>query len=254
MLKIRLCRQPLLLFVFILGYVAFLTASLPAAQVLSRVPLPAGLQLYNISGSLWQGRIGELHWQKYRLQNLRWEVLFSRLWLALPTLQLSLQDPDTAIASGRIGWRGKWYFDEWQIKTSAATLQNWVALPTPISAAGDIKLQLSQLVLSQTGCQSLAATFDWHQALLKTPLGDLSLDNPTATLSCKDNKLDAVVQQDSSVLHTQASLQLSMQQQYKLKAALQPGAELSKELRASLDWLGTPDSKGVIRVNENGHF
>jgi general secretion pathway protein N len=254
MMKNRLLRQPLLLLVFLLGYVVFLCASLPAAQVLSRLPLPAGLQLYDISGSLWQGRIGELRWQKYRLQNLRWEVLFSRLWLALPTIHLSLQDPDTAIAAGRIGWRGKWYFNEWQIKTSAADVQDWIAFPLPVRADGALKLNIAQLVINQTECSALSATLNWQQARLKTPLGDLQLDNPLATLSCKDNKIDAEIRQDSPALHTQASLQLTMKQQYKLQASLQPGAELSNDLRSSLDWLGTPDSKGIIRVKEDGHF
>jgi general secretion pathway protein N len=184
---------------------------------------------------------------------LQWEILFNQLWLALPTIQLSLQDPNTAIATGQISWRGKWYFNEWQVKASAATVQDWIPFPLPVTADGALKLNIVQLVINQAECSALSATLNWQQARLKTPFGNLPLDNPSATLSCKENKIDAKIKQDSPALHTQASLQLTMQQ-YKLQASLQPGAELSNDLRSSLDWLGTPDSKGIIRVKQDGHF
>jgi general secretion pathway protein N len=249
--KIRL-RHPLLLLLFCGSYLLFLLASMPAAQIVPRLPLPAGLQLHNIKGSLWQGSIGDIRWQKQRLHNLQWEVLFSRLWLAMPTIKLSLQDPDTAIISGLVGWRGHWSLSDWQIKTSADTLQQWIAIPLPINASGAFTLNIDQWTFNAAECQTLTGQLNWQQAQLKMPAGELALGNPHATLSCKNKVFEAKVQQDASDLQSNIDLQLTMQGGYKLQASLHPKPALSDNLRSSISWLGTADNSGVIRIKSEG--
>lgn len=254
MRKNLLLRRPLLPLLFLLSYLLFLLASLPAAQILPRLPLPAGLQLREINGTLWQGRIGEVSWQNYRLHDLQWEVLFSRLWLAMPALKLSLQDPDTAIATGIVGWRGAWQLSDWQVKTSASTVQNWLAIPLPADVSGALQLNIKQLIVNRTECQILAGQLHWQQAVLQTPAGELSLGSPSAELSCQETAFDANIRQDSAALHSQAALQLNMQGRYKLQATLQPTAEFPANLRPALDWLGTSVQNGAIQVKHEGNW
>lgn len=252
MIKNLLLRRPLLLLLFCVSYLLFLLAFIPAAQILPRLPLPAGLQLQNISGTLWQGRIGDISWQKYRLHNLQWEVMFSRLWLVMPTIKLSLQDPETAIANGTISWRGDWSLTNWQVKTSAQTIQLWLSLPLPIDANGKLTLNIEQLTFNSLKCQTLTGQLNWQQALLQTPAGELALGNPVAALSCRNTAFEANIQQDSTSLHSEAALQLNMQGQYKLQASLQPKPALPDTLRSSLGWLGPVDNQGVIRTRYEG--
>ena len=244
-------RLPLL---FLLCYLFFLLATLPAAQLLPRLPLPAGMQLYNISGTLWQGRIGQLSWQKRTVQNVHWEVLFSRLWLAMPTVRLSLQDPETAIASATVGWRGKWQIDDLMLQAPVGRLQQQLPYPLPAEASGTLHLDIRQLSISEQQCLTLEGQAEWRQAALQTPAGELLLNTPQAELSCKNNDLEITVRQDSAALRSQSQLQLSLQGQYRLQAALYPGSELPPGLRAALDWLGTPDNSGAIRVKNEGRW
>nr|WP_321271989.1 type II secretion system protein N [uncultured Tolumonas sp.] len=251
MIKNYLLRRPLLLTLFLLGYLLFLLASLPAAQILPRLPLPAGLQLRNINGTLWQGSISDVSWQKYRLHNLQWEVLFSHLGLGMPTIKLDIQDPT---ATGTIGWRGKWHLSNWHIKTAANTLQSWAPVPLPINAAGAIQLNIEQLVVDHQACQTLTGQLNWQQALINTPSGALVLGNPIANLNCQNNELNAEVKQDSASLHTQASLQFTLQGQYKLQATLRPDTELPDGLHSALSWLGSPDNNGNILTKQEGYL
>ena len=254
MIKNYLFRRPLLLTLFLLGYLLFLLASLPAAQILPRLPLPAGLQLRNINGTLWQGSISEISWQKYRLHNLQWEVLFSPLWLGMPTIKLDIQDPETITATGTIGWRGKWHLNNWHIKTAANILQNWAPVPLPITAAGTIQLNIEQLIVDHQTCQTLTGQLNWQQALINTPSGALVLGNSIANLNCQNNELNAKVKQDSASLHTQASLQLNLQGQYKLQATLRPDTELPDGLHSALSWLGSADNNGNILTKQEGYL
>ena len=250
MIKNLLLRRPLLLLLFCVSYLLFLLAFIPAAQILPRLPLPAGLQLQNISGTLWQGRIGDLSWQKYRLHNLQWEVAFSQLWLARPTIKLSLQDPETAVASGTVSWRGDWSLNNWQVNTSTHTIQRWLSLP--VDANGELTLNIDQLTFNSLECQTLTGQLNWQQALLQTPAGELTLGNPIAALSCRNKAFEANIQQDSASLHSETALQLNMQGQYKLQASLQPKPALPDTLRLSLGWLGPVDSQGIIRTRHEG--
>lgn len=252
MIKNLLLRKPLLLLLFCVSYLLFLLACMPASQILPRLPLPAGLQLQNISGTLWQGRIGDLSWQKYRLHNLQWEVAFSQLWLARPTIKLSLQDPETAVAGGTVSWRGDWSLNNWQVNTSTHTIQRWLSLPLPIDANGELTLNIDQLTFNSLECQTLTGQLNWQQALLQTPAGELALGNPVAALSCRNKAVEANIQQDSASLHSETSLQLNMQGQYKLKASLQAKPALPDTLRSSLGWLGPVDGQGVIRAIYEG--
>ena len=254
MIKNYLLRRPLLLTLFLLGYLLFLLVSLPAAQILPRLPLPAGLQLRNINGTLWQGSISEVSWQKYRLHNLQWEVLFSQLWLGMPTIKLDIQDPETITATGTIGWRAKWHLRDWHIKTAANTLQNWAPVPLPIHATGAIQLNIEQLVIDHQACQTLTGQLNWQQALINTPSGALVLGNPIANLNCQNNAFTAAIKQDSAALHSQVSVQLDLQGQYKLQATLRPDSELPDGLHSALGWLGSPDNNGNILTKQEGYL
>lgn len=252
MIKNMLLRHPWLLFLFSFSYVIFLVASIPAAQLFSRMPLPSGLQLQNVQGSLWQGRIGELRWQKYQLHDLEWEVLFSRLWFAKPTLRLTLHDPNTAIATGLISWRGHWSLQDWQITTAAEKLQPWIPVSVPIQASGPLTLQLDELAFNGLACEAGTGQAHWQQALLQTPAGELALGNPSASLHCEDQKLKAQAQQTSASLQSKLTFQLAEQGQFKLQASLQPKSELTDNLRSTLTWLGAIDKNGIIQIKEEG--
>lgn len=251
--QIRL-RNPILLMLFCGSYLLFLLTSMPAAQILPRLPLPAGLQLHNIKGSLWQGSIGEISWQNQHLHNLQWEVLFSRLWLATPTIKLSLQDPDSAIANGFVSWRGNWSLNDWRITTSAASLQQWFTSPLPINASGVLTLNIENWTFNREECQTLTGQLNWQQAQLQMPLGELDLGNPHATLSCKNRAIEANIQQDAPALQSDIALQLTLQGNYKLQASLHLKPALSDNLRSSMNWLGTADNNGVIRIKSEGRL
>ncbi|WP_000816416.1 type II secretion system protein N, partial [Vibrio cholerae] len=54
---------------------------LPAQVALSPLPLPEGLELTGIEGTLWQGQAAQVRWQGMSLGDLNWDLHLSALLL-----------------------------------------------------------------------------------------------------------------------------------------------------------------------------
>lgn len=245
---------------FLLSYLIFLLATLPANQILPRLRLPDGIRINDIYGSLWQGEIGELHWQSLSLHHVRWNVQFRRLWQAMPTVEVSIHDPDMLEADATIGWRGIWQIDDFRLNLPATSLQQHLLHPLirpfPAQIGGTIQVKAKQLRFDTNQCLTLSdANAEWQQASLLTPAGALQLDAVHASLRCpQHDSLEIKADQQSAALQSQLTLHLLLTGQYQLQATLTPGDELPNDLRSSLEWFGSKDNLGRIRIKNNGSW
>ncbi len=251
----RRCRRKAIL-LFLLSYLFFLLVTLPASLVLTQLPLPQSISLMNIRGTLWQGEIGELHWQDLSLRQVHWNILFSRLWLGMPSVAVSIHDPDTLVANADIGWRGSWQINELALSIPATALQQQLPYPLPAQVEGTLHLNIGQLRFDTAQCLALAdAKAEWQSASLQTPAGELPLNSVHASLHCpRHDTLELNANQQSAALQSQLTLRLNSAGTYQLQTTLTPGGELSDDIRASLEWLGTKDDLGRIRIKNDGRW
>lgn len=56
------------------AYIIFLIARLPAEQVVARVNLPDNLRIQDVSGTIWQGQIGQMSIQGIPLRSVQWQL------------------------------------------------------------------------------------------------------------------------------------------------------------------------------------
>ena len=114
----------------------------------------------------------------------------------------ALRQTGTLRGAAELGWSGGVRLRDVDLQADAAWLlsQAPVRLPVPVTAAGQLHLQLTELRMTTSACQQLDGTLLWRGAEVQSPMGALRLDDARAQLSCEQGKWVAKVQQDSPQL------------------------------------------------------
>lgn len=240
----------------LLCYLGFLIARLPADRVLAHVSLPAGLQVEGVQGTLWEGKIGTLRWQRHELHAVRWELLLSH-WLRLaPAVALKFDDRAGLLGEAEVTWQGG------VLTVSNARLQadaGWLAAqspaPLPVALNGTLSWRDGELAVTPQGvCQSLAGSLNWQGASVVSPFGPLDLDTAQARLSCSKGRWQAQVKQSSSQLRTEGRVDMGTQGDYQIDARLFPASSLAAAYRQGIDMIGPRDSEGAVRIKQGGRL
>ena len=237
-------------------YLFFLVQQCPVARVLPWLPLPPELTLSGARGTLWQGEFDQISWQGKVLQNVGWQLPVSSLLLFDPVVQLQFNDKETLRGQAELGWSGGVRLRDVDLQADAAWLlsQAPVRLPVPVTAAGQLHLQLTELRMTTSACQQVDGTLLWRGAEVQSPMGALRLDDARAQLSCEQGKWVAKVQQDSPQLKLNGRAELDFKGNYSVQGTLTPGVELPPSFAQGMNFLGQRDSQGAIRLNYVGRL
>lgn len=237
-------------------YLGFLVAQLPADRLVAWVPLPSGLGLQGVTGTIWQGSVARVQWQKQVLNDVAWRLPVGRLLLLSPTLELSFRDRETLRGSADVSLTrdGRWRFQDVRLETDAQQLLGRLPLPLPLQAQGRLQLQLDQGLLSREHCFELNGLLRWRQGVLETPAGPLALGETLVRLSCEQGKLQARLEQASEQLSLSGVGELAFTGDYRFKGRLIPGQTLAPELAQGLTLVGPRDSQGHIRLDISGRL
>lgn len=237
-------------------YLCFLVQQCPVARVLPWLPLPPGLTLSGARGTLWQGELDQISWQGKVLQKVGWQLPVSSLLLFDPVLQLQFNDRETLRGQAELGWSGGVRLRDVDLQADSAWLlsQAPARLPVPVTAAGQLHLQLAELQLTPTGCQSLNGTLLWRGAEVQSPMGTLLLDTAKADLGCKQGKVTATIKQASSQLALSGEGEIDFRGNYGFQGKLTPEPALPPAFAQGINFLGQRDSQGAVRLNYQGRF
>lgn len=221
------------------GYLFFLAVDAPA-QLLSLL-LPREIAARGLSGTLWQGAVDVVRWRGIDMGSLNWRVTFSDL---MPALTVAFRHPDGPQGQGTIrGWQQPQLY-QWRISVPAGYVLHKLPLIVPISAQGDVQLNLQQAVIGPQGCRSLAATLKWPGAALGTPLGTVALAQPQAQLRCREGRLEIDVRQQSSFLQLSGQGSLARNGEYQFDGRLANGSAMPEAIGRLLAMQGKADTQG----------
>lgn len=237
---------------FLFSYLFFLLPLMPASVVVTHVPLPKSLQLNAVQGTLWQGEVGEVRWQQQTLHHVSWQVEWSRLLVGMPALHLTLNDPESLTGETTVGWRGDLFVEDLSLHAPVSMISSFIPMPVPIGLTGNASLSIRQLQINPQHCTQLQGALFWQQASLSTPLGDITLGTPKASLACNGDTFTAEVTQNSDMVSSQSTVKMTLQGHYQLQSTLTAGLHLPESIRSSLNLLGKDIGNGVYKVNEQG--
>ena len=236
-------------------YLLFLLLLTPAAVWFRWLPLPAGVQLGQVEGSLLNGRISQLERAPLILQNVRWQVSLSRLWRAELGLQLdagSLRETQLPYVHADARWHpAGLQLDQALLRLPLAALMQNIQLPMQVDAAGTLVLDVASFAAGSPYCAALQGKASWQQARFKSPVGWLDLQQIDGTLSCEQGNLQLVTSANNP-LGLAVTAQL-LAGQYQLNGTLKPAASMPAAVHDAMRFVGPQDAQGryVIKLAGN---
>lgn len=231
-------------------YVIFLLATLPMATVLSYFPKSEKHSYEGVTGTFWQGGLQTISVPEGRLSNVQWQVRPLSLLMGQLVEDIKFGAKDELSGKGHFGsGLFGYYAEDLQLSMPATLIINKLPLPIPLTATGDLELNL----VHGSGGTPLCASFDgelkWLDGVVETPAGKLKLQQLKAVLSCQDGMVNALITEQSEQMSLELSLQLKGKQQYKLTGWIKAEAGMPKMIANSLNFIGEKDPQGRYRVN-----
>ncbi|OOE85926.1 type II secretion system protein N [Salinivibrio sharmensis] len=224
------------------------------ATLLHLAPLPTELKLSGVNGTVWQGQVRQLRWQDQAVGPIQWDLHWHRL-LTSATLEaaIKIKGPQGISGKGVVGFNGtELQLSRTLISAPASLLTRSVALPPSVAIEGRLDVIVREAVLAESGCQRLAGQFQWQQAGLTLPSGQLNAIPLHASLACDGQGVTAQGQGEAPSLSNKFSLSITPSGRYSVSGWLKPGPAYPESMKAPLSWLGSPDNQGRYRFSFRG--
>ncbi len=238
---------------FLMTYLGFLVATLPANIVFKQVTLPNNVSLSGITGSVWHTNVAQVVVDGVVINQVQAKLSFWSLFTLSPAISIKFGDSFLAGPEGKLDItisQEEIEIDNLNVLVKANEIAQQLTLPLPVTAKGDVELILSHAamdLLNQNKCIAANGVITWSKA------GVVALDQ-----NIKLNKLDGKISCDKGVL----ALLLSPENKLGLtfntyvrngrisgSGFLKPGAQFPTELNSALPFLGRKDNQGRYRLS-----
>ncbi|EKF9275739.1 type II secretion system protein N [Vibrio cholerae] len=230
---------------------------LPAQVALSPLPLPEGLDLTGIEGTLWQGQAAQVRWQGMNLGDLNWDLHLSALLLGQLEADIRFGRGSSTQLRGKgvvgIGLSGP-YADDLLLSLPAAQAITWLPLPVPLMAQGQLEMAVKQYRFGEPYCQQAEGSLAWSAAQLESPLGALQLGTVVSDFTCQESVVTLKGGQKTAQVSSEFNLSLQPDNRYQAQAWFKPEAEFPESLKEQLSWLPQPDGQGRYPFNQQGQL
>ncbi|GLP95915.1 type II secretion system protein N [Paraferrimonas sedimenticola] len=238
----------------VLLYLVFMLVLLPARFVAQLAPLPNNVSLSGVTGSLWNGEIGQLNIDGKRIEYLRWQIHTSKLLMGKLEAAVQVGDSRSYLhGNGELGYGFSGAFVN-QLKLTA-DISYWLpanSLPMRTQASGQVDLLLRDAQQGQPWCETLMGSLEVVNLEAANNFGDFGLGNFNLGLSCDAGELVAVATEDSNQLGVLGQLRLLEGGKYQLTGSVRQVETQPKELQQVLSFLGRPDAKGRYPLEFSG--
>lgn len=236
---------------FVISYLVFLIANIPAALVTQLLTLPKEVRLGYVSGTLWRSEIDSIQYQ---------DVVVNKISAKLSPWSLLIFSPNITTQFGSAqhdGPKGEATvaasLNSLDISNAKVTLAvnelvPHLPLPMPIEGFGQLNLDIENFTLTDGQCDTLAGNLRWQRAAVSAMEQTIELGEFSGKLSCQQQAFALEVLANNRLgLSYQASA--DWQGNIKGKGFILPSDDFPKELREVLPFLGNPDNQGRYQLN-----
>jgi len=238
-------------------YIVSLLLTTPAAMITRFIPENSGVKIGHTSGTLWNGKLSQVDYRnQFQLQKLTWEFD----WLALLTLKAQA---DVKFNNGRKVMTGSGFvaygfsgltLSDVSVDLNANALLPYLKLPVPVTPSGKFSLVIESASQGTPYCDELDGYLVWHDAKIKTPMGNVDLATPSMDLSCSEGGLVASLKQHSEQLTTNANILLTEGGSYLLQGNIIGREALDPTILQALSWIGPKNESGATALNFKGRL
>ncbi len=234
---------------FIVALAAALAITLPARWALQFAPLPPGLRLEGVSGSIWNGQADTARWQQLPPLTVTWRVA------PLSLLGGRLSANVTARRAGFDFAGTVTVHPDQSVRFTDATLDADVrTLPLPsdrmlATPEGRLRAEIPALLLTGNTVTEIDGNAWWKPARITAPvhyeLGEVEL-----RLKGQGGNINGQLTGRNGPIDADGTLLLNPQGQLQANLKLSPKPDTAKELRDLLPMLGRPAPDGSVTVRQ----
>ncbi len=236
------------LLLFLVAFVLFLVATMPARFALQYLPANLPLRLLGVDGTVWHGQAAQALWQNRPIGSLEWRL--HPLPLLLGKLSADfIVDGDGISARGKAVASG----DQTVVLTDTRIDAELERLPLPQNlmatpgGKGHADIRLARI--ENRWPTELDADVVWSPATLLAPF-ELELGKATLKLGSNGDTLSGDLRSNGA-LNSKGKLTLSKAGAFSANVRIAPTDETPRELRDMLPMIGRPDSRGAVTIRQS---
>lgn len=239
--------------IFLMTYVVFLIATLPATVLLNQIVIPKEINISGVSGSVWHTNIEQLTVGKTSVSKVKSSLNAWSLFTLTPTLAITFGDALIAGPEGQLQLalsQEKAQITDLTLLIKANDIAQQLSLPIPMSAQGDIEVKHVNAevdLLKNNQCIAAKGNVVWSKSGVMALDQNIKLGDISADIECDKGALALIISPKNDLgltftAYMKAGGQLSG------NGFLTPGTKFPKTLNNLLPFLGKQDNQGRYRL------
>lgn len=232
---------------------------LPAQFVVQYAPLPPQLSIKGVEGTVWQGSVKNLTWQRDSYGEVTWKLNPFALLSGKAEASIRFGRGSDIQVQGRgvVGYSLSGLYAENLVASLPieSVLKFAPPMPVPLELNGQVELSLRSFQYGAPYCQSAQGSVVWNTDVIGSPLTALNVGPVIAQFTCQDNQIELSGDQQSQQVTSGLTAKLDANRQYSASVWFKPESEFPNELQQQLKWLPTePDNQGRYPFSYQGRL
>jgi general secretion pathway protein N len=240
--------------IFLITYLGFLIATLPATVLLNQFSLPKNVSISGVTGSIWNTKIALVKVENITVQKVQTQLSFWSLFSLTPRTFVTFGDSFIAGPEGEFELlisSEKAELNQVTLLLKANEIAQQLILPLPLSAQGNVELTLANVEIDLTKgneCKAAKGTVFWSKAGVVAFEKNIKLGDFNADVDCENGAL-AVILSPKNDLGLTFNAYVRNDGSISGNGFLKPTAKFPQVLNDALSFLGKKDSAGRYRLS-----
>jgi len=237
----------------LVSYLVFLAVQTPADRLYGLVKDKLPIKLYQVEGSIWQGRtaLATVGPRAERLEMLKWELQPSALLLgrAQAAVNFNYDERNVKATLGRD--ISGYFLNDFQASLAASTIEKF-SQQLAFGLKGFFEIELDSLSLVAGQLNDVEGKLTWRDA--GVDLNNTSFGNFEAVLTTVDGVINGVVRDLDGPMKVNGTLVLQPTGEYLFAGTIELRDKQRNDLRQGLRFIGTPNPKGIYTIKHQGQL
>lgn len=237
----------------IIAFIGFLIMYLPAAQVIGRATLPANVEIYGVSGTLWEGQVQQIVVNGLPVNDVSWQLHPLALLAGNISADLkggNIRSADEVSFSGPVTTgllsQQRIELEDFQLYLPVSRVLSQVSLPIPVNASGRFRARIAELQFNGE-CQRLKGEGSWLNAAVAGTQGPIDFGTYKATLRCEDKDIGITVSEPNKLGLSMDAVVNSTFSRFSVAGKFKPDEDLPREVHQAAGFFGQPQPDGYTR-------
>ena len=235
---------------FVLFFVVLTIFTVPVNLIVKQLPLPKNVAYQELEGTLWQGTIKAVQFDKTVLTQVKWQFLPLKLLTGKLAVQLrwgnaraSQEVSGSGIAS--LGFSGYQVTDA-TVRLPANAVKSMIPFPMG-EIFGRVIADVKAFTFAEPLCEQLDGDLIWTQAGVDVN-GKIDFGVISSVLTCEENQVVSTFDGEN-LLGLQGRAVVKSQKSFGFDGFLKPSTELPAIVHQGIGMLGKADSKGRYKIS-----